>query len=870
MIDSLNLGLMTGGSWVGNGVQLDGTDDLVTLNRLRQITGDWTVMFIARPDDISGVKPWIDQGNILVKQSGANIIYGATDTFYTDYTGTLSAALAAGKPINVAVKRSGTTVTIYTNGAKQSSFAVSGTPLTALPSLIIGAAARASFVFPALPTLTTQNGLVINACDIVEYDKGSGSLNSVTVTENWNSEQWTARIRTSLSFVPGDGLTHQFLDNQGTSATNNRVQIYIDTAGLLTFVVHDTDSTQHLVTYDVSGWTAGVEHQIVAVIDFKNNAMLLYTDGTVRDNTPTAALSSDSIDAIGATTHIGSNASDANQLNGSMTIQLFNRAWASTDVDADDPGVDFVVDPYTNLMANYTNSVTTISYHPSGKSVSAIVANANDATLTTAAGVDTAIFDGEQVIVEDATGFSKPAFADGDAASSTEILVDDGAGGAVADIEKVGVSVDFAGTHGANGGNIHNVAANDFSISVVIRTTATGSRVILDKGYPTDAGVNRYVLYVVNGSLTLGIGLSDFAAFTSDSSDYNDGRYHHVAVTADRDGNVIFYKDGVADGTDDISGKAGDLTDTGDFNIGVKSPSESGLLNFNGDIVDVKILTNGLWSPAQILYQATHPKDVSASAGTITDNWLLDEGTGTTLNGKVNNLTLSNAAAWTLKAHLTRNLLIDIEHGGIGGLTIVGTPTLVDKESDTDSDSLSLHVVAAADNDGVSQTIAASNGDKFYLSQRHRVSNGSFEVNVINGGGGIETGIADAAWTELELIIAATGTLTFQWLGEAAADDFNISKATIIKCVAGNALVADLYYTLVNVDGGAVGAAWSGLGADAPETDAADLYVRNDTRVANTANRVRDFANAHIEDIAIWSRALSDEEIQQYSGSEVG
>ena len=97
-----------------------------------------------------------------------------------------------------------------------------------------------------------------------------------------------------------------------------------------------------------------------------------------------------------------------------------------------------------------------------------------------------------------------------------------------------------------------------------------------------------------------------------------------------------------------------------------------------------------------------------------------------------------------------------------------------------------------------------------------------------NGGGDLETGINDADFTEYEHIISATGNITPQWLSEQAADDWNVSFASIRKCVAGDSLEADKYYTLVHVDGGSTGAQWSGLGADATEVGSADLYVRRD------------------------------------------
>ncbi len=254
-------------------------------------------------------------------------------------------------------------------------------------------------LYTPLEVLTTESGLLIThrRANNLQYSVGSVTPNSAIVTENWNGKQHTVRIRTMLNFVPGDGIKHQFFDNQGTSATNNREQLYIDTAGLLTFVVHDKDSTEHLVTFDVTGWTVGTEYQIVCVIDFKNDAMLLYTDGTVRDNTPTAALSSDAIDAIESTTQIGADTNQANHLNGSMTFQVFSRVWTATEVGDDDPGIAFVADDDTLVMANFTDGVTTITYGNAFQSIASI----STVTLTTDDDVGTRWIAGERVVVYD-------------------------------------------------------------------------------------------------------------------------------------------------------------------------------------------------------------------------------------------------------------------------------------------------------------------------------------------------------------------------------------------------------------------------------------------------------------------------------------
>ena len=60
----------------------------------------------------------------------------------------------------------------------------------------------------------------------------------------------------------------------------------------------------------------------------------------------------------------------------------------------------------------------------------------------------------------------------------------------------------------------------------------------------------------------------------------------------------------------------------------------------------------------------------------------------------------------------------------------------------------------------------------------------------------------------------------------------------MLKCVPGDSLDADTYYTLIyNADTSVTGAAWSGFGSDATEVAAGDLYVRVDTKAA-TADKL--------------------------------
>jgi hypothetical protein len=135
-------------------------------------------------------------------------------------------------------------------------------------------------------------------------------------------------------------------------------------------------------------------------------------------------------------------------------------------------------------------------------------------------------------------------------------------------------------------------------------------------------------------------------------STINDDTWRHYACTFDRDGDATLYTNGASSATKDISAQsARDLTANKTIALGTYSddPTNSAFW-FPGAVSDVKIYIGGLWTPTQIAYQSANELDVSASAGTITEFWGCQEGTGTTITAGVtaptNNLTLTNALAW--------------------------------------------------------------------------------------------------------------------------------------------------------------------------------------------------------------------------------
>jgi len=671
----------------------------------------------------------------------------------------------------------------------------------------------------------------------LEHSPGSDSLNSANVTEILSSKQGSIHTWVKLPFASSHGTSRYVFDF-------GSVKLY-----------WDGGSTQ---------WKATVNSVDIVRSDAFSVGDWVYLLVTWDEDAPTLDLTADATSAVqvtgvqteaapGSTLYLGQDSANGNLLGGPVSMRISN-AIESSFYGAGDGDVDMYVVGFGSVMFNFSDDDTGQHYYPFGKTVSAIVANANDATLTTATGAQTAFYDGEAIRVEGGKGDSAQAFADGDPSGDTTMLVDDGAGSAVADIEKVGVFANFNGSTEWMRASDPNFPASgilgDLTIQATIKPDGVGGtlQTIVSK-YLNTGNRRMYDWGHKDGELEFIIStdgsVGTSATRKSTNASLVAGEEVHIAVSYDASGgDCFFYKNGYLL-TDDSVALGNSIADKDpDLSIGVRDGPRTTW--FAGGISNVALFDD-IRTAAEILTSATTPKEDLSGAGNIIGQWLLDddasvskpdnnEGTAggdmDLLGGDTTNYgTHTRAQA----AFVSRNMLVDgsMENAGITGWAIVATPTLVDKEVDTDNGERSLHIVSAADNDGVSQTITATNGDKFYLAQRHKVTAGSFEVNVTNGGGGIETGIADAGWSTLEKIVSATGNLTFQWLGEAAADDFNISKATLNKCIAGDSLVAGLYYTRVfNVDTTNVGAEWSGLGSDATEVKTGDLYIRNDTRAA--------------------------------------
>ena len=564
--------------------------------------------------------------------------------------------------------------------------------------------------------------------DDYQVSKGSQSLNSVN-SENWNKDQMTILIpEIVLNFVPGDGVLHTLCQNTGTSTSQNMIQFDITGTGNLRFTVWDKDGTSHRLLYDITGWTVGSKHQVAAIIDFKNDRIEMYIDGAVVDDTPTNPLSDDSMDAIEANTHLGSDTSAANQLNGKYIIQVFSRAWSAAEVAADydsGDGTAPVVDETTLILPEFAlgTSGTKNIYTSAGKS-----GTTTDTDFTTDIGVIGN--DGNAIRISDATSYSVEGFIDG-TPSGDNIPHDDGGGSPISGVGEVGVSMFCDGTYFAQGGDILDITTEDFEIDFWMKQDGDPALAYVFGKKNSFSGGDGYQIYF-SASGVLNFRAEDSAndAFISlDVSAYLDNKWHHYYCFFDRSNIATWtlFVDGIAT-SPSTTGTSPVLTLTNAiaFTIGARNTAS----NFHeGYLRDVTIHIGGtMRSEAQILYRATHPLDYSASGWTLDgtrEAWKFTENTGTTNTAEVttpgNDLTLSSAAAWDQLASLSLNRWNDgsMENGGIGAIGSIDATWTVSKVASEISDErmLSLINVAGDDNDEVEIcAVTSANGEDLSVS----------------------------------------------------------------------------------------------------------------------------------------------------------
>ncbi len=171
-------------------------------------------------------------------------------------------------------------------------------------------------------------------------------------------------------------------------------------------------------------------------------------------------------------------------------------------------------------------------------------------------------------------------------------------------------SMRFYGNSNINIGDNLDMGTSDFTLAAWIKTTAVSEyKGIIVKGASGSLGY---------GMLLSATGLPDFSIQSSvnthifATTEVDDNNWHHIAMSADRNGNVSIYIDGNLNKVENISSQSGSINTASFLRIG--SFSDAAQWFFNGSIADVRIYNRALSAEEVLaLNNSYNPKFASGS-----------------------------------------------------------------------------------------------------------------------------------------------------------------------------------------------------------------------------------------------------------------
>ncbi len=210
---------------------------------------------------------------------------------------------------------------------------------------------------------------------------------------------------------------------------------------------------------------------------------------------------------------------------------------------------------------------------------------------------------------------------DGDVASTTELLGQDGAhngkveGQVVQVPGRKGQALRFDGDDFCR---IPRVVENSFSVSLFVRSDQPGRGNVRDKRWFTGTGLvdgevpgvvdDWGVSWIAEGVIAAGTGRPE--KFVSSASGYDDGEWHHVAFTRDQEsGRIALFVDGQLAG--ETTGSKRPLTTPEDLVIGRPRPGGPG---FRGDLDEITFYDRALTGAEVAALALDLPGGVTAAA----------------------------------------------------------------------------------------------------------------------------------------------------------------------------------------------------------------------------------------------------------------
>lgn len=425
-------------------------------------------------------------------------------------------------------------------------------------------------------------------------------------------------------------------------------------------------------------------------------------------------------------------------------------------------------------------------------------ANAS-ATTTTAVTVngngDKIFADNDRIVLYDETGYKVQGAVNG-TATTTNVPIDDLAGGAVTDADKVGVSAYFDGDgyayfedHTPTGIDIG--ATPTFTMSAWVKTSFTAyHQVILNKMGSTGYGA---VIVVLDNGTFHGYQWNTVPStyFTVVSTGtVNDGKWHHLAMVVDGTTSAKLYIDGIEDGsttsfTGTADSGAGGCYIGRHFNLG--SP-------ITGNVRDVAFWNTTALSAANILTLATNPISGTGSVGSAVGHWKLTEADfSSTADDSIGSNDLSNYdgnVTRTQQAYISKNLIADgnAENGGIGGWASIGTSTTFGKTSTAFKDAQAFRIVTSA-SARAEKTITTTSGDDYVIRLWAQKQSGSAPRidAVFSGANHYLDMIDDTSWNFGESVIDVDDTsVTFRIQSQGTTSDIIYDDLKVLPNLINN------------------------------------------------------------------------------------
>jgi len=419
---------------------------------------------------------------------------------------------------------------------------------------------------------------------------------------------------------------------------------------------------------------------------------------------------------------------------------------------------------------------------------------------------------------------------------------------------------------------IHNITTEDISISAWVKVDTDASSIGVALGKRSTTG---YMLYYSDiQKISAYARDSDTAYSITGNSSIKDNKWHHIALILDRDNeaNSKVYLDGI----DNTSSKNNSILDvstvTNAVTMALGAQGNSGDYKFDGQLRDVKLYyaDGDHWTDEQILYQATHPFDYSAGAGTLTDYWRCDEGTGTTINGKPStgyNLTLSNALAWSTqpKIKMTTGLVGYWKMDDNADNTTVrdysgkgnnGTFSDATGNPFTSAHATSGQISGALSFDGTDDYVNAGNGSSLDVRKAFTFSawvmNKANNTNnaIVGNYSGNGFGYRNFSLNFNSANIAIT-------IGDGSGVNYQVAQSSVFTASTLN----EWHYITGTYDGGTLKLYVDGIFRSGPASTVTPTYTASANFIGKTSSAY--YFNGLIDDVRIYNYARTAEQIKQ-------